>query len=75
MGASVAWCNPSWRTWRTYLGTNKKVFDAEFYPIEKAPEVNQRGRETGRPRTKVHVWVDSKAAIERLQHSEPPPGQ
>lgn len=32
----MAWRDPKWKMQRTYLCTNKEVFDTELYAIEEA---------------------------------------
>lgn len=80
---SQAWCDPDWKTQRTCLGTNTEVFDAKQYAIGEAVEIalqnRPKGREVGRHQselrwTRVHIWVDSRAAIKRLQSTDPGPG-
>lgn len=63
--------NPAWRTGKTYLGTNKDVFDTELYVIEKALGITSCWAGTSPPWTKVHVWADSQAVIRQLQHTHP----
>ena len=48
-----------------------KVFDAELHDVCSALEIAQRWVCDG----KVTVFLDSQAAIRRLQHTEPEPGQ
>lgn len=44
--ASVAWYNPWWKMWKTFLFTNKEVFDAELYAIREALRVALWERQT-----------------------------
>lgn len=83
-GASMAWKETEWKTWKTYLGTNKEVFGAELYAIGEALGIALRDGKIGRGSssqspttrwTKIHIWADSQAAIKRLQHTAPGAGQ
>lgn len=83
-GASVAWYHSKWKTQRTYLGTNKELFDAELYSMREALLIVQqnvrKGREAGRYQSgpcwlKVHIWADLLAVIKTLQHADPCPRQ
>ncbi|KAI0999672.1 hypothetical protein K3495_g8523 [Podosphaera aphanis] len=88
-GAGVAWKNVSgnWECRKFYLGKNKEVFDAELYAVDQALEIALRGgRNKGRRESlvtnkileeldRIHIWLDSCAAIKRMQHLEPGPGQ
>lgn len=71
----MAWRDHGWKTRRIYLGTNKEVFDAEFYPIREALEIPVRGGGTVPPWTVVHECVDFQAVIKQLQNNEPGQGQ
>lgn len=83
-GASVGWRHPGWKTRKTYLGTNKEVFNAKLYPIREALGIvlksGRAGHRTSRPREvpqwiRVYIWADSQAAIRRLQHNTSGPEQ
>lgn len=76
--ASVAWQDLEWKTRKTYLVTNNEVFNAELYVIWEVAEIalknGQVRRKARRQRaeshwTQIHIWVDSQAAIKRLQHN------
>ena len=73
VGAGVAWtATPGhWRTVEIPLGRSKEVFDAELQGVCRALELAQAMGEN----RQVTVFVDSQAAISRLQHTEPGPGQ
>lgn len=73
-------CDPGQRTRNTYLGTNRKVFDAELYAIGKALGILLKNRrvvrrtsrtQTESRRTRFHIWEDSQAAITGLKHCSP----
>jgi hypothetical protein len=69
----VAW-RPSQGSWRTQefpLGKGKEVYDAELYGACAALEIAQSVAQEG----PVTVLLDSQAAISRLRHLEPGPGQ
>lgn len=69
------------------MGKNKEVFDAELYAVDQALDTMLRGgRSWGKANSRetknfldkmkrVHIWVDSKAAIQRLLHLKLGPGQ
>lgn len=76
-GASVAWYHPHWKTRKTYLGINKKVFNAELYAMGDALEIALKNGHVRReairgqtePRwTRMHIWMYSQTAIKTLQH-------
>ena len=73
VGAGVAWkVSPGdWRTAEIPLGRSKEVFDAE---LEGACRALELARTIGESR-QVTVLLDSQAAIKRLEHTEPGPGQ
>jgi ribonuclease HI len=73
VGAGVAWELPqgNWRTRKFPLGKGKEVYDAEIYGAYAALEIVLRIGGQG----PVTVLLDSQAAIARLQHIEPGPGQ
>lgn len=60
----MAWNVPEWKMRKTYLDTNKEVFDTELYAIGEALEIAVKNggvgcgtgrRQTDPPWTKVHV--------------------
>lgn len=74
-------------TQKRHLGRNKEVFDAELYDIYLALSIALRARY---PRAQLssrakiqrlsqlkrdHVWLDSRAALSRIQHLAPGLGQ
>ena len=73
VGAVCAWETPSgWTGRRFHLGTNKEVFDAEVYAIYQAlRNLDQRQERDHR----YTIFVDSTAAIDRIQSDLPGPGQ
>lgn len=42
-GVNMAWRQTKWKTWKTYLGTNKQVFDAKLYVIGEAIYITLKG--------------------------------
>lgn len=69
---------------KTYFDTNKEVFEAELYAMGDTMKIalqeSRMGREASReqrepPRKKIHIWVDSQAAIRQLQHTDSGPEQ
>lgn len=83
-GANVTWCDPESMTWKTYLSTNKELFDTELYIIEEALEIALRGgqtehkssrQQTELPWTKIHILADSQRAIKWLRNTNPGSGQ
>lgn len=71
----IGWGQSDWKTWKTYLGTNKEVFDAKLYNIGEASNMTLKNRKTGRESTsqsvttwwiKIHIWVISQEPIKRL---------
>lgn len=83
-GASVAWKKTEWKTWKTYLRTNKEVFNMELYVIGKALSIALNCGQTGQGRasqgtatrwTKIYLWADLRVAIAQLPHTAPGPGQ
>jgi ribonuclease HI len=73
VGAGVAWKpeHASWNTQETPLGKRVEVFDVELHDVCSALEIAERLECDGR----ATVFLDSQAAIRRLQHTEPGPGQ
>lgn len=50
-GAEVAWRHqPTWKTRRVHMKTNKEVFNAELYAVAEALEVASKDRQTTRGR-------------------------
>lgn len=43
---------PEWKTGKTYLGTNKQVFDAEVYAIEEVLDIALRNGQVDREASK-----------------------
>ena len=88
-GAGITWIkgNGKWESRKVYLGKNKEIFDAELYAIDQALDIALRGgrgrgrltspkmREILERTTNVHICTDSKAAIGRITHLRPGPGQ
>lgn len=83
-GASLARWNHDWNTQKTYLGTNKEVFNAELYTMGDALEIalkNRRVRQGASIKQaepgwkKIYIWADSQVTIKRLQHTSPSPGE
>ncbi|KAL2012180.1 hypothetical protein VTN00DRAFT_4898 [Thermoascus crustaceus] len=72
-GAGIAWQNPQgvWQTREIPLGKGKEVFDAELIGACTALELALRLCGQG----PVTILLDSQAAIARLQHRQPAPGQ
>ena len=60
-----------WKTEEIPLGKKLKVFDAELHDVCSALEIAERLKSEER----TTVFLDSQAAIRRLQHTEPEPGQ
>jgi ribonuclease HI len=73
IGAAVAWQDifDSWHTRELPLGRGKEVFDAELSGACEALRLAKSLQSTG----PVTVFMDSQAAINRLQHAEPGAGQ
>lgn len=73
VGAAVAWQTPEgrWRTQELPMGKGQEVFDAELLGAYRALELAGKMRQQG----PVRVLLDSQAAIARIQHLEPGPGQ
>lgn len=71
--AGLVWQEPE-HTWKTRgfpLGKGYEVFDAELFGVVQALQV---ARKAGGQRL-VTILLDSQAAIARLQHTQPGPGQ
>lgn len=89
VGAAVVWeTTPGqWRTRKVGLGNNKEVFDAELYALDLALSIALQGGNVRarlgssnanrllREVNNVHIWLDSRAAISRIQNLRPGPGQ
>ena len=77
VGAAAIYKNISFHSWKSYktaLGRNKDIFDAELWGISEALEVALR--ETAlRKACKITVFSDSQAAIRKLQRSKSNAGQ
>ena len=61
----------SWRTTEYLLEKELEVYDAELHGACRALEIAQNLENDGR----VTLFLDSQAAIKRLRHVEPGPGQ
>ncbi|KAL2008564.1 hypothetical protein VTN00DRAFT_6758 [Thermoascus crustaceus] len=72
-GAGIAWQNSQgmWQTREIPLGAGKEIFDAELVGVCQALHLAQKIRGQG----PVTVLLDSRAAIDRLQHQGTGPGQ
>ena len=72
-GAGIAWQEPgkAWKIQGISLGKGYEVFDAELHGVVQALQVSWKV-EDQRP---VIILLDSQAAIARLQHTQPGPGQ
>lgn len=71
-GAGIAWeQQEQWRTQKIPIGAGHEVFDAELIGICKALELALKVEQKG----PVTVLLDSLAAISRIQHRRPGPGQ
>ena len=72
-GAGIAWQEDTgeWQSQGQALGQGLEVFDAELAAAGKALEIARDMRTT----ESVTVLLDSQAAINRLRHSDPGPGQ
>ena len=72
-GAGLAWQEPggAWKTWGFALGKGYEVFDAELLGVVRALQVAEKVGDQ-RP---VTILLDSQAAIARLRHTQPGPGQ
>jgi ribonuclease HI len=72
-GAGIAWQEPGgiWKTQGFPLGKGCEVFDAELLGVVRALQLAEKV-EDQRP---VIILLDSQAAIARLQHTQPGPGQ
>ena len=66
------WQGGEWRGQGSFLGSNKEVFDAEVYALQRAVRLLSDRGETGMGYT---VFSDSQAAIFRLLHEECGPAQ
>ena len=72
-GAGIAWQEPggTWNTRGIPLGKGHEVFDAELFGVVQAFQVAWKVGDQ-RP---VTILLDSQAAIARLRHTQPGPGQ
>ncbi|KAL2012391.1 hypothetical protein VTN00DRAFT_5109 [Thermoascus crustaceus] len=72
-GAGIAWQNSqgTWQTREIPLGAGKEIFDAELAGVCQALHLAQKIKGQG----PVTVILDSRAAIDRLQHRGTGPGQ
>ena len=71
-GAGLAWQEAgSWRTQGFPLGKGREVFDAELLGVVQALQLAEKMGDQ-RP---VTILLDSQAAIARLRHTQPGPGQ
>jgi ribonuclease HI len=73
IGAGVAYKPLSglWKSWLAPLGAGFEVFDAELIGVVKALEWALADNLIGL----IRVFLDAQAAINRLQHTRPGPGQ
>jgi ribonuclease HI len=72
-GAGVAWkSNGEWLTSRTNLGKNKEIFDAELWGVSDALGI---ALTEAQPNDPVTVYLDSQAAIKKIQYSTSQSGQ
>ncbi|KAF7128706.1 hypothetical protein CNMCM5793_003557 [Aspergillus hiratsukae] len=73
IGAGIAWqtLEGNWHTKQIPLGQGKEVFDAELVGAVQALVLALQWRDRG----PVTVLLDSQAAIARLEHTRPGPGQ
>jgi ribonuclease HI len=72
VGAGVAWQTLGiWHAQEISLGIGKEVFDAELIGACEALELALKSKDKG----PITVLLDSRAAISRIQHQEPGPGQ
>jgi len=72
-GAGLAWQEPggTWKTQGFSLGRGYEVFDAELLGVVRALQAAEKVGDQ-RP---VTILLDSQAAIARLRHTQPGPGQ
>ena len=73
MGAATAFRkDDKWVGAGTYLGKNKEVFNAEVFAIVQALDLLRDRHEQGQRYT---IFLDSQAALSRVQHDRMGPGQ
>ena len=72
-GTGLAWQEPggAWKTKGIPLGKGYEVFDAELLGVVQALQLARKAGDQG----PVTVLLDSQAAIARLRHTQPGPGQ
>jgi ribonuclease HI len=58
-----------------YLGTNKEVFDAELYAIQRAHHSTQRLLDGGQHFTRLTIFSDAQAALQCLRNDDEGPVQ
>jgi ribonuclease HI len=58
-----------------YLRTNKEVFDAELYTIQRALHSAQCLLDDGQVFTKMTIFSDAQAALRHLRNDDEGPGQ
>jgi ribonuclease HI len=78
VGGATAWKERTqWAGLKYRLGRNKEVFDAELFALLQATiivrdEVEDMIKEEVQ---KIIIFTDSQAALNRIQHNGPGPGQ
>jgi ribonuclease HI len=78
VGAAVAWKEGTeWTGLKYRLGRNKEVFDAELFALLQATSMigDQVEDMISEGVRKIIIFTDSQAALNRIQHNEPGPGQ
>jgi ribonuclease HI len=78
VGAAVAWIEGTeWTGLKYRLGRNKEVFDAELFALLRATIMigDQVEDMISEGVQKIIIFTDSQAALNRIQHNEPGPGQ
>jgi ribonuclease HI len=78
VGAAVAWKEGTeWTGLKYRLGRNKEVFDAELFALLRATIMigDQVEEMISEEVQKIIIFTDSQAALNRIQHNEPGPGQ
>jgi ribonuclease HI len=78
VGAAVAWKDGTeWTGLKYRLGRNKEVLDAELFALLRATIMigDQVEDMITEGVQKIIIFTDSQAALNRIQHNEPGPGQ
>ncbi|ODM18159.1 hypothetical protein SI65_06030 [Aspergillus cristatus] len=72
-GAGIAWREPggTWKTRGFPLGKGYEVFDAELLGVVRALQLAEKVGD----QSPVTILLDSQAAIARMRHTQPGPGQ